>query len=94
MINNFRNPTYHISTSPSYSEDIHTDYPWVSLKGVMTQVSDNLGYNYEYLNLGSNFSIQSLVENQTRANLEFKSYDKIWDHLPGDKLIINHPHEY
>jgi len=29
--------TYHISSSPYYSEDIHTDYPRVSLKGVMTQ---------------------------------------------------------
>ena len=29
--------TYHISSSPYYSEDIHTNYPRVSLKGVMTQ---------------------------------------------------------
>jgi hypothetical protein len=29
--------TYHISSSPYYSEDIHTNYPRVLLKGVMTQ---------------------------------------------------------
>jgi hypothetical protein len=28
--------TYHISSSPYYSEDIHTDYPRVSLKGVIS----------------------------------------------------------
>ena len=29
--------TYHISSSPYYSEDIHTNYPRMSLKGVITQ---------------------------------------------------------
>ncbi len=32
--------TYHISSSPYNSEDIHTDYPRVSLKGVIPK--DNL----------------------------------------------------
>jgi hypothetical protein len=34
--------TYHISSSPYYSEDIHTDYPRVSLKGVESWPKDNL----------------------------------------------------
>jgi hypothetical protein len=36
--------TYHISSSPYYSEDIHTNYPRMSLKGVITQGLFRLKY--------------------------------------------------
>jgi hypothetical protein len=46
--------TYHISSSPYYSEDIHTKItPWNHSKESWPK--DNLDYNYDYLNLGSKY---------------------------------------
>jgi hypothetical protein len=46
--------TYHISSSPYYSEDIHTKItPWYHSKESWPK--DNLDYNYDYLNLGSKY---------------------------------------
>ena len=65
--------TYHISYSPCYSEDIHTNYTDITL-GYYSKESwprDNLDWNYEYLKLtlGPNFSIQSRDrKTQTWAN--------------------------